>query len=96
MYGVSDADQPVSIVIPCLGPGDPDPRSVVSAARAIRGPLGAGETDPRAVVSVAAPIKGPDAPGDGPESEWIVRPPPAAGPGDLQVPSPIVRIKRKA
>jgi hypothetical protein len=77
------------------GPGDDDgvPRGPASS---VRGPFGAGETDPRSPLMLrGAPVRGPAAPGAGPESEWIVRPPPAAGPGDLQVPLPIVRVKRK-
>lgn len=81
-----------------LGPGDADPRSTVQVARPVEPPLGPGDTPRDATVQAMPDVKPAAGPGDsvGPESEYEMRALPAFGPGDIAVPRPAIRLKRKA
>lgn len=78
-----------------LGPGDADPTSKTSVAATVKPPLGAGDTDPRSKAHETPSIPKAALPGDGDDDGWDVRAPRPLGPGDPQVPRPVVRVKRK-
>ena len=79
-----------------LGPGDTDPHSKVTTPAEVKGPLAPGEDDERTTRGEGKAVQPPPSPGAGEESEYEMRPLPPLAPGDLQVPRPAVRFKRKA